>query len=400
METGMETQTMEGAVRQRWPRPDVEQNLVRDVTTEHAAAQVVEINDRPAFVALAAEWDALVAQTDDQIFYRHSFIRVWIDNFAPTARLRVLTLRGKGGQLLAVLPLIEQRTRLYGVPVRELCAAANQHSCRFDLVARDPEAAATAFFAHLKRDQSWDVIRLTDVPEGGAAFGLLKRAEQAGLPVGRWTSLQSPFIALPQSWEAMQKQVDTKFRANLRRRRKRLEEKGKVTVERITQSPDLARLLEEGYALEQSGWKGRGGTAIAQDNATRGFYSELARTAAAEGKLTLFFMRLDGRAVGFHYALEHAGRYLLLKPAYDELIRECSPGQLLMEDVLKTCVEKRLPEFDFLGPDMPWKRDWTNLVRTHSWLYIFRENWRGRALHGLKFRWLPALKDRVNRWKR
>lgn len=400
METGTETQAIEGAARRPWTRDDAEQNVVRDAPGTQAVLRVEEINDRSGFVALAPEWDALVAQTDDQIFYRHAFIRVWIDNFAPTARLRVLTLRSGDGRLQAVLPLIEQRTRLYGFPVRELCAAANLHSCRFDLVARDPERAATAFFAHLKRDTSWDVIRLTDVPEGGNAFALLDRAEKAGMPVGRWTSLRSPFIALPQSWDAMQKQVDTKFRANLRRRRKRLEEKGKVTVERITQSADLARLLEEGYALEQSGWKGRGGTAIAQDVATRGFYSELARTAATEGKLTLFFMRLDGRAVGFHYALEHAGRYLLLKPAYDEVIRECSPGQLLMEDVLKTCIEQRMPEFDFLGPDMPWKRDWTDLVRTHSWLYIFRDGFRGRALHGLKFRWIPALKDTVNRWKR
>ena len=31
----------------------------------------------------------LVKETDDQIFYRHEFIRIWIDNFAPTSKLRV-----------------------------------------------------------------------------------------------------------------------------------------------------------------------------------------------------------------------------------------------------------------------------------------------------------------------
>lgn len=362
--------------------------------------RVVEVNDRASFVALEAEWNALVKETDDQIFFRHEFFRVWIDNFAPGAKLRVLTLRGAGGKLEAVLPLIEQRTKMFGVPVRELCAAANLHSCRFDLVARDEDHASEAFFTHLAQDGSWDVIRLTDVPEGGKAFKLLERAAAAGHGNGTWESLQSPYIPLPKTNEELQKQLDTKFKANVRRRRRKLEEKGKVTFERIEGGAQLAYQLEEGLVLEQSGWKGRGGTAIAQDEATRGFYSELARTAAHLGTLVLYFMRVDGKAAGFHYALEHAGRYLLLKPAYDEALRECSPGQLLMDEVVKACVDRGLLEFDFLGPDMPWKRDWTQKVRRHTWLYIFKKSAKGSALCNAKFRWIPAAKDMVNKWKR
>ena len=233
-----------------------------------------------------------------------------------------------------------------------------------------------------------------------AQVRLLELAAQRGLPTGTWTSLLSPYIPLPESYEAPQKRVDSKFKANLRRRRKRLEEKGKVTFERVEGGEALTRLLEEGLLLENSGWKGRGGTAIIQDQATRGFYSELARTAADLKSLALYFMRLDGRAVGFHYALEYAGRYLLLKPAYDEAIKECSPGQLLMDEVLKACVQRGLPEFDFLGPDMPWKRDWTDQVRQHTWLYVFRNSGYGRLLREGKFRVVPAAKDMVKRWKR
>ncbi|MBX5483738.1 MAG: GNAT family N-acetyltransferase [Myxococcaceae bacterium] len=380
---------MDGRTAPEWVQPPVV-----------AAPRVVEVEGRAAFVALEAEWNALVRETDDQIFYRHEFIRVWVDNFAPTARLRVLTLRAQDGTLQAVLPLIERRTRMYGVPLRELCAAANLHSCRFDLIARDPKRAAEAFFDHLVQDRSWDLIRLTDVPEGGKAFALLAHAAACGHPTGVWQSLQSPYIPLPDTPAALMDRLDSKFKANLRRRRKRLEEKGRVTFERVEGGAQLAAFLEEGLRLEQSGWKGRGGTAIAQDEATRGFYSELARNAEHLGVLALWFMRLDGRAVGFHYALQYAGRYLLLKPAYDEAIRECSPGQLLMEEVVKDCIGRGLPEFDFLGPDMPWKRDWTDHVRPHFWLYVFRRSPKGRALREAKFRWIPAIKERVATWKR
>jgi hypothetical protein len=101
-----------------------------------ATQRVVEVNDRTAFRALAPAWNALVTQTDDQFFYRHEFYRVWLDHFAPSARLRILTLRGPDGRLEAVLPLHERTTRMYGLPLREFSSIANVHSSRFDLLAR------------------------------------------------------------------------------------------------------------------------------------------------------------------------------------------------------------------------------------------------------------------------
>ena len=361
---------------------------------------VVEVADRTTFMTLEPEWNALVGATADEPFYRHDFFRVWMDNFAPESRPRVLTLRDEQGHLTGALPLTEGRTSMYGVPVRQLSAAANAHSCRFDLLAREPEAAASAFFSHLRQDTSWDVLLLTDVPEGGAGWKLYEAASSAGLPVGTWESLQSPYIPLPGSWEEYQGTLQSKFKANCRRRRRKLEEKGRVTVERVEGGLELEAKLEEGFALEASGWKGRRGTAMAQDGRTRGFYSELAREAGYAGRLALYYLRLDGRAVAFQYGLEYGGRYFLLKPGYDESLSDCSPGQLLMEEVLRECTARGLREFDFLGPDMVWKRDWTDKVRRHTWLYIFNDTTLGRALCAAKFRWAPAAREVVAKWKR
>jgi CelD/BcsL family acetyltransferase involved in cellulose biosynthesis len=312
----------------------------------------------------------------------------------------VLTLRDGDGRLCAALPLMAERTTLHGVPVRQLSATANPHSCRFDVIAREPEAAAAAFLAHLRAERSWDVLRLTDVPEGGAGWALLSGAKAAGLPTGTWESLQSPYVPLPASREAYLGSLQSKFKANCRRRRRKLEEKGEVTVERVEGGLDLERKLEEGFLLEQSGWKGERGTAMAQEASTRGFYTELAREAAYAGRLSLYYLRVAGRAVAFQYGLTHAGRYFLLKPGYDEGLKECSPGQLLMEEVLGDCIARGLREFDFLGPDMVWKRDWTDKVRRHTWLYVFADSAFGRALCAAKFRWLPAAKERLAQWRR
>jgi CelD/BcsL family acetyltransferase involved in cellulose biosynthesis len=352
------------------------------------ALEVQEIHSRWDFARLENEWNELAKRASP--FSQHRFLRIWIDNFAPRARLRILLARDHGA-LVGALPLMEE-TGFLGLPLRQWVSTANPHSCRFDLLAKDPLSVSAAFLSYLAVSDGWDVLRINDIPEGGGGWHIQELAKAAQLPVGIWESLRSPYLPLPSAYSTLEQGLHGKFRSNLRRRRRRLAERGEVIVERVTGGPELEARLEEGFELERAGWKGDRGTAIAQDGATRGFYSELARCAAYAGELSLFFLRLNGRAVAFQYGLLINRRYHLLKPAYDEELSECSPGQLLMEEVLKDCIERGAEEFDFLGPDMPWKRDWTSQVRPHHWLFVFRNNPVGRGLRRAKFDWVPTLK--------
>ncbi len=366
------------------------------------AQAVVELSDMASFTALAHEWNALAQMTGNEPFYQHDFIRIWIENFAPASKLHILTARDSHKQLVGALPLCEQRLPFYGVSMLQIGSTTNDHSCRFDLLAGEAEAdkVASAFLSHLLAIPGWDVLWLADVPEKGKAWRLYEAAEQMGLPTGSWPSQDSPYISLPATAEQLQDQLAAKFLANCRRRRRKLEKKGQLTFERFDGGEELEQKLAEGFWLEQSGWKGRSKTAIAQDVATRGFYTELALAAERSGHLSLYFLRLNGRPVAFQYGLSSGDCYYLLKPAYDEAHKACSPGQLLMEQVVQDCMARGLKEFDFLGPDMPWKRDWTQSTRQHHWLFIFRDNTLGRAMCAAKFKWLPTVKEHMARWRR
>ncbi len=361
---------------------------------------VVEELGREGFLGLRQDWDELVARSGhDEPFFRHHFLSLWLDNFAPGEELRLFVARS-GERLVAALPLLEERGRMYGLRVRRLRAPANVHSCRFDLVA-DPDRpeAIKALWSHLRATRSFDVLELADVPLDGAARGLLSLAEADGLRVAVWESMQTPFVPLEGGYDAVLGRLDAHFRQNLRRRKRKLEAKGKLELQRITGGRELERLLEEGLALERAGWKGERGTAIADDATTRGFYSELARRSAQRGELSLYFLRLDGRPVAFHFGLESGKTYYVPKVAFDEAHRECSPGQVMVDEVVRDLCERGFERFDFLGPNMTWKQDWSSQVRPHHWLYAFGRSARGAALYDLKSRWAPKLKE-VLRWKR
>lgn len=366
----------------------------------HAALHIEEARSRDAFVQLEAEWNALIESTDNRPFYRHEFFRAWLDNFAPRDKLRVLLARGEDGSLVGALALLEKHSFVLGVPVHELVSVANDHSPRFDLFARDPQLVGPTFIDYLAAQPGWDVLILREVPEGGNAWHIYRAARQVGMPSGTWDTLLSPYVPLPSTFDEMQARLPSKLKANLRRRRRKLEEMGKVTFERVTGGVGLPGKLEEGYLLERSGWKGESGTAIAQDRDTSGFYTDLAHAASYHDYLSLYFLRLDGRPVAFHYGMTYAGCYYVLKPAYDEAISECSPGQLLMHEVLRDCIERGLSEFDFLGPDMIWKRDWAVDARQHSWLFVFNRTLYGRLLHLGRFKLFPVALKLARRWRK
>ena len=159
----------------------------------------------------------------------------------------------------------------------------------------------------------------------------------------------------------------------------------------------LEGVFGEFLALEASGWKGSRGSALARDPRRVGYYRRWVEEAAARGALAIRALTVGGRAVAMQLGLVHRGTYYLPKVAYDEALSAVSPGQLLLGEVLAECRAGGLAELDFLGPEMAWKRDWGPELRPHDWLYLYRPSLAGWALHTLRHRLRPLVKEAL-RW--
>ena len=114
--------------------------------------------------------------------------------------------------------------------------------------------------------------------------------------------LSSPYIVTEGSWDEFLSGHSR--RRQMRKAERRLGAKGAVLFEVVDSGPRLEPALEEGLAVEDSGWKAEAGTAILSQPATAQFYRELADWAASRGELRLWFLRVDGRAIAFAYCLE------------------------------------------------------------------------------------------------
>jgi CelD/BcsL family acetyltransferase involved in cellulose biosynthesis len=352
---------------------------------------VEEVRDRAGLFALASEWERLCAETNRPgPFYRPTWFAIWAASLAND--LRVLVAH-RGGRVVGVLPLMMERRRLAGLPARVLRSLSDDHSQRFDLIVApaEPKVVAAALWRHLRDMGGWDALELREIPDqGSAAEDLIVAAEASGHATRRWAAMQSPYLLIPDDKDQI---GSAKFRSNLRRRKKKLEaEIGPVSLEKVT--TDLDAALKEGFALEAAGWKGERGTAIACDPALFSRYSQLAKAFAARGELALYFLKAGQRRVAFHFALIEDGVYFLFKPGFDPALSNYGLGHLLIDAVIR---ESGIHELDFLGDDMPWKRDWTDQLRPHSWRYVFSRSPYGRALGTWKFDLVPTLKRLLKR---
>jgi CelD/BcsL family acetyltransferase involved in cellulose biosynthesis len=362
---------------------------------------VEELHDRGAIGALAWEWERLRAEVAQAGGTRGPFLSArWFAIFAASlardGALKLLVAH-RAGRVCGILPLMAERRALAGVPARVLRSLSDDHSQRFDLLA-DGDDAIAALFMHLERDRSWDALELRDVPDGERATGadrLCALARAAGCRVAAWPAMVSPYLTLPATVEELDQKLDAKFRSNLRRRARKLAaEVGAVELERVSTAgagaAQLDAALDDAFRLEAAGWKGRAGTAIACDRALSARYRALAH--AARDRLALYFLRTGGVRRASHFALVEDGVYYLFKPGYEPELASYGLGHLLVDAVARALIADGVRELDFLGDDLPWKREWTRFTRAHSWRYVFRPSAFGRALHAWKFRVAPVLK--------
>jgi hypothetical protein len=115
----------------------------------------------------------------------------------------------------------------------------------------------------------------------------------------------------------------------LRRTGRRLTDLGAVLFTATTESRSVAAAVEDFFALEASGWKGRAGTAAAYHESEKGFFKTALTALAGEGKAVINRLLLDGRPIAAAITLFSGDAAWYWKTAYDENFASYAPGVLL-----------------------------------------------------------------------
>jgi CelD/BcsL family acetyltransferase involved in cellulose biosynthesis len=310
--------------------------------------------------SIAPEWEQLADRVDGSPFLRPGWIGAWWRAFG-TGRLEIVALRADG-RLVGLVPLYRCRGTVRSI--------TNWHSPEFSFLVQDEAVAVALASALLGRGARRVQLAFLD-PERAGLRECHAVAARAGYRTLERTLERCPYIVIGGDRAKLEDGVSGKLIRDLGRRRRRLEEQGSVSVEVADGRERFEELLEEGFRVEASGWKGERGTAIASRPETRIFYRDVAAWAAERGWLRLFFLRLDGRPLAFELTLAAGGALYRLKGGFDPDWQKYSPGKLLLHATLTHAFGSGLKRFEFLGEDDPFKLEWTNSYREMKLLQVF-----------------------------
>jgi len=344
---------------------------------------------------MASEWDRLVHDcAADPIFLSHTWFRTWWESFGGGNELHVVTVRSRG-ELVAVAPMMLTEARICGFRAAALHAIYNAHTPRYDFIVaanQDPRLYE-AIWNNLITEDSCDLMVLAQIPEQSRTIPSMDNLGNChGWLTGQWAPPVSPFIRLGCDYEAFFATLGEACRFNLTKRYARLQRLGPVDVEVVTDWQRVDRAMHDGLRIEAAAWKGENGTAMISDPRVAEFYTRLARREADIGQLRLTFLRVAGERIAFTYLLQSRYKLYAVKIGYDPRYHAYSPGNMLLNLILKDACRRGVAEYDLLGGDDEWKFDWTKETRGHRWLFLFRDRLWSRSLHQLKFRLVPALK--------
>ena len=360
--------------------------------------QVELIEDYESFLRLEPVWNRLVDEAGiDHPFIRHEWVRTWWDCFKPDGKLFIVLVT-EGLKPVALAPLMLDRGRVYGCPVRRLRGIANVYTERYDfIVTRRPEEACRAIWKFVaSRSREWDVLELRQLPPGAHALQTIPRsAIEDRFLVGTWGSSQGPYIPIARTWDEYRNGLSRKYSSHLRGRLKGLSRLGPVRHEVVQGGEGLSQAVDDALRLEGAAWKQKAGTAIVSHPQREAFYRRLMLLAAQRGSLRLYFLVVNDERVSVQITLFYGNKLYVLKSGYDPRFATSAPSHLLFWRLLEEAWSLKYDEVDLLGAVENWKMYWTDAVRPHSWLFVFPNRPSGRFLHGIKFSLLPRIRNNV-----
>jgi len=298
----------------------------------------VEWRELTGLPPIAAPWRELAARAlEPNVFYEPAFLQAAAPLFAPDAGAVLVWSGERPQRLLGFLPARIERRR-YGIKLPALVGLTHPFGpLGLPLIEREAaEPVIAALFAHLAADDTLpDLVVLPYVPDDGPfAAALDAFTRRAQMPAAVFNRHRRALFEPGQDRAGYVRRAIGKRRLKeLRRQARRLSEIGAVMFTGASEPAAVAETLDDFFSLEARGWKGHAGTAIADDARLTAFIRTAMAGLAAEGKVSIYRIMLDGRAIAAAIVLRSGQSAWFWKIAYDEALARFSPGVMISVEV-------------------------------------------------------------------
>jgi len=339
-----------------------EQAVVRRASAKDAArARAPSAKPADGLTALtdisASQWRALAERAAEPNGYYLPDWELAINAFA----------RGRGGafalgswsdaaELTGLLPVISM-WRAYKIPLPALVSADPYGTLSTPLLDRDHAEQAATDILHGARQAGAHALILRDTaPDGAAMKAFTEALRRDGIkPRVLQSHVRAALDARRDADELLHEALGHKKLKELRRQRNRLADHGSVDFDIARTPGEVAAAIETFLKLEASGWKGKRGTALVQDDGDAASIRRATSALAASGQCEIVTLTAGAVPVASAIVLRHLDRAFYFKLGVDERFSKFSPGvQLTLELTRHLCADPAIAMADSsANPDHP-----------------------------------------------
>jgi CelD/BcsL family acetyltransferase involved in cellulose biosynthesis len=310
-------------------------------------ASVVVMDDLKTLSRMVPAWEELAAAAiEPNVFYEHWMLLPALEAFGAEKDIRVVLVlthdahnAGAATQLGGLFPLERVRDfRNLKVPALSLWQHIHCYVCT-PLVRADTanECMAELFRWFRSEEAGASLIELKCISGDGPFHKkLVDLSNELGLL--SWTT----DIFTRGLWRRGNDEktdpeaaISGDLRRRLRRKERRLCERGRVEHLVLRPEDDVGLWIDEFLRIEASGWKAQGGTALASSKSGRRYFEEIATSAFRRGQLLMLGINFDGRPIARRCAFVAGQGSFAFKTAYDEEFADFSPGAMLELDSIR-----------------------------------------------------------------
>jgi CelD/BcsL family acetyltransferase involved in cellulose biosynthesis len=331
--------------------------------------------------SLGSAWNALLSESASHVpFLRFEYLRTWWRTRGggewPSGELAIVAA-WDGERLIGLAPLFFVENR-EGEPALMLLGSI-EISDYLDIIARPEDV--TRFIDELlpflagPELPAWKVLDWYNLLQDSPTLPALEQtARSQGWEYQAEKDQHSPYIPLPDDWEAYLAGLDKKERHEIRRKMRRVENSEIPARWYIVGRADGAGGDGGAAADADSGAGAVNGAMVeqegqafidlmAQDPSKAAFLTEPMRQqmldtllcAYQEGCLQLAFLEVGGEKAAGYLSFDFRDRIWVYNSGLDARFREYSPGWVLLGYLVQWAIEHRREEFDFMRGNEDYK---------------------------------------------
>jgi CelD/BcsL family acetyltransferase involved in cellulose biosynthesis len=321
------------------------------------------VSDFAHLEELAEHWERLAQGSALEIFQRFAWTRAFWKAFGARLSLCSLVVY-EHAEVVGILPLaISEDT------IRFLAEADYN-----DLICeerRAPAVLAAAVRALFEMPMRWNTCVLNNL----SAESRIVR-HWPTLPLGLRHKAALHFVCpCPTIVAEQDRDIFARLarKDSLRRHENKLRRRGRLTFRHLESRQEMKQHLPRFFEQQIARRALLGQRSHFLDPDQRAFYTALVDELDPGSELRFAALELEGRPIAYHFGFQLHRKLIWYQSGFDVDLWHCSPGEVLIRNLLQYAYEMGLREFDFTTGGEMYKSRFANLTRNSSMLYLERK---------------------------